>query len=158
MYTSHVNMQNLTAELDDSEREKRRRGTALHRQRMKWETHLQNFRNEKEFVRRYKINPAMFYALVSKLRASCEVESKYHPNMVLTELQLSITLRLLAGASGQDVDVMHGVSSKACMYCMPVFIELWMPCSISPCSQLPDILVMKRIVPMNLLYTMVFNQ
>ena len=69
------------------------------RRRLNWGTHLSEFENRAEFIKFYKISPEQFMDLVGKLRATCEVRTartRKHKNGISTEIQLSMTLRMLA--------------------------------------------------------------
>ena len=85
---------------------------AFRRKRLDWEEHMKTFESDTAFMKYYKVSPTQFRELVEMLRPHCESDSKYH-HTVSTELQLSVTLRMLAGGSYMDIRRLHGLGRSS---------------------------------------------
>lgn len=94
---------------------KKRRGN-FNRGKLVWWQHLRNFANEAEFRRYYKITRSEFDDLCRQVEPFIATRShKQTKTALCARVQLSITLRLLAGASYLDMMVIHKVA-KATVY------------------------------------------
>lgn len=90
------------------------RGKLKKRQRMDWDLREGGL-DDKDFVRRYRLDRKTFFAVCDKIREDVEpnrrmsrVASKGLPP-VSTEIMLSATLRYCAGGAWQDIIDMHGI-------------------------------------------------
>eukprot|EP00808_Paulinella_micropora_P030837 g74989.t1 len=99
------------------------------RHRMDWETHVASL-SDRRFKRRYslRVTKEQFVTLLSRLRPELEVAcAKAHCYAsVAPELQLSMTLRFLAGGSYLDIADLHGVGESTfykCLWCVILLLN-----------------------------------
>ena len=104
----------------------RRRGTrgpTRLRSRMDWSIRF-NVLTEKDFFQRYRMDKETFNEVVDKIKVDCEPKTDRHGRYkwslnagrgalpITTELQLSATIRFLAGGAWQDIVDMHGIAES----------------------------------------------
>eukprot|EP00808_Paulinella_micropora_P017359 g52927.t1 len=89
------------------------------RHSMDWETRVASLL-DRRFKRRYRVTKEQFDTLLSRLRPELEVAcAKAHCYAsVAPELQLSMTLRFLAGGSYLDIADLHGVAESTFYKCL----------------------------------------
>eukprot|EP00808_Paulinella_micropora_P004375 g41034.t1 len=89
------------------------------RHRMDWETRVASL-SDRRFTRRYRVTKEQFDTLLSRLLPELEVAcAKAHSYAsVAPELQLSMTLRFLAGGSYLDIADLHGVGESTFYKCL----------------------------------------
>eukprot|EP00808_Paulinella_micropora_P015752 g75347.t1 len=99
--------------------QKRSSAPAAKRQRMDWSTRVDSF-THRGFKRRYRLSKQQFDDILSLLRPELEVAcAKTHSYAVVPpELQLSMTLRFLAGGSYLDIVDLHGVAESTFYICI----------------------------------------
>jgi hypothetical protein len=94
-------------------KKKRFREGNYYRGRFSWEEHMETFpAHTNEFTKYHKLTMAEFDALVEELRPFCSAaaSSKQKKNKLSVRVMLSLTLRLLAGASYLDLQRHYKVS------------------------------------------------
>ena len=87
------------------------------RKLMVWAERLE-FLDDKEFVRRYRLNKSKFAWLARLLRPKIESTSKHRDSSktVIAELKLSITIRYMCGGAAVDIADLHGINAHATFY------------------------------------------
>ena len=88
-----------------------------HRATIDFDFHIASFENRREFIlRQYKLTPPehineLIHVIPKLRRPYCEVIlKKLRSQIISTEIQLSVTLRILAGGSYVDVMRSHCVA------------------------------------------------
>ena len=97
----------------EADRGVRSRGALVPRERVDWEQHVQRLRREGSFARFYRMSEDTFDKLVDSLRLDLKVDAdmaKLRNGAVTPEMQVSMTLRRLAGGSYEDIRTWHGIA------------------------------------------------
>eukprot|EP00656_Telonema_subtile_P038951 TRINITY_DN4410_c0_g1_i4.p1 TRINITY_DN4410_c0_g1~~TRINITY_DN4410_c0_g1_i4.p1 ORF type:complete len:183 (-),score=34.49 TRINITY_DN4410_c0_g1_i4:69-617(-) len=87
-----------------------------HRVRMDWDARVKSL-SDREFQRTYRLSKKLFEEVLAAIRPTLTRPSSKKARIdlhgpVLPELQLSMTLRFLAGGSYLDIYQMHGVGAS----------------------------------------------
>ncbi len=110
---------------DTLAKSKRMRAGNFYRGNFSWDLHCENhFKTEAEFLSYYKVTRSEFEQLAEALKPHCASASVRHKTKKLSSrVRLSITLRMLAGASYADLKIIHCVGKTTIYKCFKRTIE-----------------------------------